>query len=317
MSNSTKAVTTAFLSNGLISIAKFVGFVISGSSAMLAEAIHSVADTANQGMLLLGMKRSQRKADNEHHFGYGQETYFWNLVSAITIFFIGCVYTVMHATDQLMHHADSKPEVSIVAFVIIGIALAAEGYSWFVAFRMIQSSAEAEEESFIEYIKDTKDPATLAVLVEDTVALLGLLLAMLGMALSVFTGNPMFDSVAAVFIGVLMGFMAVFLAAINRKYLLNKSETEVTDDVVARWKSDPRVQTIHRANSIVISPSESILMAEIELCEEKLSENMSSEEIKGAISFMKRINEIRKDLEREASSEQGVFKKHIFIEFRL
>ncbi|MDT8377197.1 MAG: cation diffusion facilitator family transporter, partial [Mariprofundaceae bacterium] len=111
---STKAVLTAVVGNGTVTIAKFIGFAFSGSSALLAEAVHSLADTANQGLLYLGLRRSEKVADARHHFGYGQERYFWNLVSAVTIFFIGCVYTVMHAIDSMAH--DHQPELSIVAF---------------------------------------------------------------------------------------------------------------------------------------------------------------------------------------------------------
>jgi len=315
--SSSKAVAVAFFSNGLISIAKFVGFMFSGSSAMLAEAVHSVADTANQGLLLLGIKRSRRVADDNHQFGYGQETYLFNLVSAVVIFFLGCVYTLMHSIDQLRNHQDHAPEISIIAFSIIGIALVVEGYSWFVAYTEFSRGAKEEDVTLTEFVKLTKDPATLAVLIEDTVALLGLVLAMVGMGLSAWFGLAIFDSIAAIMIGLLMGIMAVFLAAINRKFLLNKSDHEATGEVVSKWLADPRVESIHRANSIVISQSESIFMAEVELREEALREGMSNEEIERAIKFMNHINEIRKDLEGMASEQSSVFGKHIFLEFTL
>ena len=130
---STKAVVTAFAANAMVTVAKFVGFALSGSSALLAEAVHSLADTANQGLLYLGLRRSVRKADEEHQFGYGQERYFWNLISAVTIFFLGCAYTIMHAMDQLRH--DHTPELSWIPFAIVGFSFVMEGSSFMVAMK--------------------------------------------------------------------------------------------------------------------------------------------------------------------------------------
>jgi len=315
MSHPSKAVAVAFFSNGIVAIAKFVGFMFSGSSAMLAETVHSVADTANQGLLLLGIKRSRRVADENHQFGYGQETYLFNLISAVVIFFLGCIYTLIHSIDQILNHQDHAPEISIIAFSILVIAFVLEGYSLSVAYKDFSAGAKAEKVSLFEFTKLTKDPATLAVLIEDTVALLGLVLATAGMGLSALFGLAIFDSIAAILIGILMGVMAMFLAAINRNFLINKSDHEVTGEIVSKWLADPRVESVHRANSIIISQSESIFMAEVELREEALREGMSDEEVERAIKFMNNINEIRKDLEGIASDHSSVFGKHIFLEF--
>jgi len=315
MSHPSKAVAVAFFSNSIVAIAKFVGFMFSGSSAMLAETVHSVADTANQGLLLLGIKRSRRVADENHQFGYGQETYLFNLISAVVIFFLGCIYTLIHSIDQILNHQDHAPEISIIAFSILVIAFVLEGYSLSVAYKDFSAGAKAEKVSLFEFTKLTKDPATLAVLIEDTVALLGLVLATAGMGLSALFGLAIFDSIAAILIGILMGVMAMFLAAINRNFLINKSDHEVTGEIVSKWLADPRVESVHRANSIIISQSESIFMAEVELREEALREGMSDEEVERAIKFMNNINEIRKDLEGIASDHSSVFGKHIFLEF--
>ncbi|MDX8401798.1 MAG: cation diffusion facilitator family transporter, partial [Mariprofundaceae bacterium] len=191
---SEKAVLTAVAGNGAVTAAKFVGFTFSGSSALLAEAVHSLADTANQALLWFGLRRSRRQADEEHHFGYGQERYFWNLVSAITIFFIGCVYTVMHALEQLEqgHH----PELSWLAFGIVAFAFVVEGYSFLVALTEFNRQRREEGMDFVAFFVETRDPSTLAVLIEDSVAMLGLLLALVGMGLSAWTGNAVFDAVA-------------------------------------------------------------------------------------------------------------------------
>ncbi|ATX79045.1 solute carrier family 30 (zinc transporter), member 9 [Mariprofundus aestuarium] len=313
-SGSTKAVLTAIAGNSMVTVAKFIGFAFSGSSALLAEAVHSLADTANQGMLYLGLRRSQREADLNHHFGYGQERYFWNLVSAVTIFFLGCVYTIMHAVEQLRH--DHTPELSWIPFLIIGFAFVVEGYSFFVALVEFRRQAEEAGKSFRTYFVETRDPTTLAVLIEDAVAVCGLVLALVGMGLAAWTGSAIFDGIAAICIGLLMGGLAWFLAATNRKFLLNRSNDEVNDIATKLWQADKQVQHVQRVNSIVLSPDDTLLMAEIELREETIFSSMSQEEIKQAVRFMGKLDEIRRALEDDVS-RIAPETQHIFIEFTI
>jgi len=313
-SGSTKAVLTAIAGNSMVTVAKFVGFAFSGSSALLAEAVHSLADTANQGMLYLGLRRSQREADTNHHFGYGQERYFWNLVSAVTIFFLGCVYTIMHAVEQLRH--DHTPELSWVPFLIIGFAFVVEGYSFFVALVEFRRQAEEAGKSFRTYFVETRDPTTLAVLIEDAVAVFGLVLALAGIGLAAWTGSAIFDGIAAICIGLLMGGLAWFLAATNRKFLLNRTNDEVNNIATKLWKADEQVQHVQRVNSIVLSPDDTLLMAEIELREETIFSNMSEEEVKQAVRFMGKLDEIRRALEDDVS-RIAPETQHIFIEFTI
>jgi len=311
---STKTVLTALAGNSLVTIAKFFGFFVSGSSALLAEAVHSLADTANQALLYLGLRRSQRKADNQHHFGYGQERYFWNLVSAVTIFFLGCIYTIMHAVHQLQDA--HQPELSWVPFVIIGVAFIAEGYSLLVALTEFKRQAAEAEKPLRLYFVETRDPTTLAVLIEDAVAVLGLTVALLGMGLAAWTGSALFDGLAAICIGMLMGGLAVFLASINRKFLLNRSDDEVNMIATRAWQADGRVQHVQRVNSIVLSPDETLLMAEVELREETIFADMSDAEIAQAIRFMRKLDTIRRSLEDDVS-RVAPEARNIFIEFGL
>ncbi|MDQ6967650.1 MAG: cation diffusion facilitator family transporter [Mariprofundaceae bacterium] len=309
---SNKAVVTAIFGNSIVTIAKFIGFSLSGSSALLAEAVHSLADTVNQCLLYLGLKRSLRKADTHHHFGYGQERYFWNLISAVTIFFLGCAYTIMHAVEQI--RLDHSPELSWVPFVIIGIAFIVEGYSLSVAVKEFRRQSKEAGKSFRQYIVETRDPTTLAVLIEDSVAMLGLVFALLGIGLSFWTGSAIFDGIAAICIGILMGFLAYFLAAKNRKYLLNYSNDEVNEVATKLWRADDQVQTVQRVNSIVLSPEETLLMAEVELREEAIFADMTEAEIAQAILFMHKLNAIRRSLEEDVARVCPEA-KHIFIEF--
>lgn len=308
----TKAVLTAIVGNASVTIAKFVGFMFSGSSALLAEAVHSLADTTNQCLLYLGLRRSRRKADGKHHFGYGQERYFWNLVSAVTIFFLGCVYTTMHALGQLK--AGHSPEISMLVFGIIGFAFIVEGYAFWVAFKEFTRQRLVVNATFFQYVKETRDPTTLAVLVEDSVAMLGLLFALIGMSLSAYTGSPIFDTIAALAIASLMGFLAFFLAAMNKKYLLNLSDEEVNQVALQAWSDDERVQEVRHVHSIILSPEESIVMAELELREEALFADMTQEEVQQAIQFMSRLDHVRGSLE-EKIRQNTTGAKHIYIEF--
>ncbi|MFC1537186.1 cation diffusion facilitator family transporter, partial [Pseudomonadota bacterium] len=241
---SKKAVLTAVVGNGTVTIAKFIGFSFSGSSALLAEAVHSLADTANQALLYLGLRRSERAADDRHHFGYGQERYFWNLVSAVTIFFVGCVYTVMHALDSIKD--GHQPELSVLAFSIIGFAFLVEGYSFLVALAEFNPQRKEKGCSFFAYFRESNDPTTVAVLIEDFVAIVGLLLAAVGMGISAYTGSSLFDGIAALAIGVLMGFLAFFLASVNKKFLINAADPNMDMVVTGIWKSDERIQRVQR-----------------------------------------------------------------------
>jgi len=154
------------------------------------------------------------------------------------------------------------------------------------------------------------------VLIEDAVAVMGLVLALAGMGLAAYTGSAIFDGIAAICIGLLMGGLAWFLAATNRKFLLNRSNDEVNDVATKLWQADDKVQDIQRVNSIVLSPDDTLLMAEIELREEAIFSNMSEDEIKQAIRFMSKLDEVRRSLEEEVS-RIAPETRHIFIEFTI
>jgi len=309
---SKNTVITAVVGNLAVTIAKFIGAITSGSSAMLAEAVHSLADTANQSLLLLGLNRSERVPDAKHPFGYGPERYFWNLVSAITIFFIGCIYTIFHAYSTITDGGSA--DISLTILSIIFAAFLIEGYSFSIALKEFNSQRKETGHAFVEYLRESRDPTTIAVLVEDSVAMLGLTFAGIGMGLTLITGNSIFDGVAAILIGILMGCLAYFLAWTNMRYLINLSDKKMDDAAMKIWRKDQRIQDIHRINSIVLSPKTSILMAEIELREEEMFKDMSPKEVEMAIEFMGRLDIIRKDLEDvvKCKSPQA---EHIFVEF--
>ena len=207
-----------------------------------------------------------------------------------------------------------QPEISWIPFVIIGIAFVVEGTIFFVALKEFLRKCKEEGKSFRQYFLETSDPTTLAVLIEDSVAMLGLVFALVGIGLSMWTGSAIFDGIAAIAIGLLMGCLAFFLASMNRKYLLNYSDEDVTDMAMQMWQEDVRVQSVQRGNSIVLSPRETLLMAEVEVREEAIFADMSGLEIEQAIRFMRRFNAIRRSLEEDVA-RVAPEAKHIFIEF--
>jgi len=308
-----RAVITAVKANAAVACAKLIGFILSGSAALMAEAVHSLADTANQALLWVGLKRAEKKADAEHHFGYGQERYFWNLVSAITIFFLGCVYTVMHAAQGIIesHH---HPEIGIIPIGIVIFSLLAEGNSFRVAAIEFLKQAEEENLTWKQYIKETRDPTTLAVLIEDSAAVFGLLIAGAGMGITWATGSAIFDGLAAIIIGLLMGGLAAFLASINKKYLLNYADDDIDIITETAWNNNNKVQKVHEVCSIVLSPEETLVMAEVELREEELFVNMDKSEIAQAIRFMKRLDAVKVELEEEIRQKDDSAKR-IYLEF--
>lgn len=206
--SSTKVVIVAFVMNLGIAIAKYIGFLLSGSAAMLAEAVHSVADTSNQLFLYLGIRRSRRQASQRHQFGYGMEQYVFSFLVAILIFSLGGAYSLYEGIHKLMHPSDtiSHPEINLM---ILGIGIILEGYSSWIAtreFRKVKGSM-----TFFQYLRRTKDQVLVTVLFEDYAALLGLSIAAAGIGGYLVTDNVMFDSIATIMIGVLLVFIAVFL----------------------------------------------------------------------------------------------------------
>lgn len=228
MSKNNHTVKTAlFMNMGIFGI-KTVAAICTNSASMAAEAVHSLADTGNQVLLMLGMKRSKRKADATHPFGHGKEEYFWSFIVAMLLFVLGSVYSLYEGTHKLMH-----PEAIHHAYYnlgILGAAFLMEGFSWLVARRAIGGTTSG----LLKEIINSKDSATVVVFVEDTGALLGLGIAFVGTAASFLTGNPVYDAMASVGIGVLLLVIAAFLANEMRKLMIGEAVDPVTVRYVRR-----------------------------------------------------------------------------------
>ena len=216
-----KIVVSAILGNGFITTIKFIGWFFSQSPSLLAEAIHSVADTSNQILLLIGMKQSQKHVSREHPHGQGEARYLWNLISAVGIFFLGFGVTAFHGLHALLSGHYEVGGVSWVAIGVLIIALLIEGYVLIQAYREVESMRE--EKGYLHFLKDCDDPTIIAILLEDGVAVLGVLLALTGIILGQVFQSALFDIGASLLICLLLGLMAVLLAFINGKLLIGKS----------------------------------------------------------------------------------------------
>lgn len=239
------AVYGALVANGIIAITKFGASAITGSSAMMAEGIHSVVDTGNQALILFGIRRSKQPADARHPFGYGKELYFWSFVVAIILFSLGGGFSLYEGIRHLGH--PEPVESPMWNYGVLGIAVVVEAVAWWIAYRQIRK-AEGLEISLLQAIRQSKNPAIFTVLVEDTAAMLGLIVAFLGVFLGQVTGNPIWDAIASIAIGAILCAIAVFLAAESKALLLGEGvspemassiQSLVERDDAVRWAGSP------------------------------------------------------------------------------
>jgi cation diffusion facilitator family transporter len=209
----------ALVGNGLIAITKFIASGITGSSAMFSEAIHSVVDTGNQMLMLYGLKRADRPADARHPFGYSMELYFWTFVVAILIFSLGAGFSIFEGVSKL---ADPHPiEKPIVNYIVLGVAIIFEGAAWMVAFREFRKTKGTL--GYIKAVQRSKDPTVFTVLFEDSAAMLGLFAALIGVGLTQITGNPVFDAIASIAIGIILACTAALLSYESKGLLIGEA----------------------------------------------------------------------------------------------
>lgn len=257
----TRAIIAALLANAGIAVAKFVGFLITGSSSMLAESVHSLADTANQGLLLLGGRRAQRAATPEHPFGYGRDRYFYAFVVALLLFTLGSVFAVYEGVHKLS--APEPLESPLVAVVILVIAVGLEGYSFRTAIG--ESRPLKGDATWWQFIRQAKVPELPVVLLEDFGALVGLVLALLGVGLSVLTDDPVFDALGTIAIGLLLGVIAVILIVEMKSLLVGEGATgPVLSSIVAELEGGAVTRVLH-IRTQYIGPEELLVAAKIAL----------------------------------------------------
>lgn len=243
------SVISALAGNFVITILKTIGFFISGSSSLFSEAVHSLADTANQALLLVGIIKSRRAPDEDSSYGYGLERFFWALISACGVFFVGAGITVYHGVDALLHPGALvfKPEV----FVILMVSFVVEFITFSIAFRELWIE-KGEEATLVDVFRDG-DPTVLAVVYEDGVAVFGVFVAGVSIGLSYLTGNPAWDAIGSVIIGALLAWVAIVLILKNKRFLVEKSiPEEVREKIIEMLVADPMIERVHDFKSSVV-----------------------------------------------------------------
>jgi cation diffusion facilitator family transporter len=256
----TRAVLAALGVNLAIAVTKFVAFAVTGSSSMLAEAVHSVADTGNQLLLLLGGRRAERARDRQHPFGYGRERFFYAFVVSLVLFSIGGLFACAEGIEKLHH--PKKVEDPVIAFVVLLLAIVLESFSFRTAKRA--SNPLRGTASWPAFIRRTKNPELPIVLLEDTAALSGLVFALIGVGLSVITGNGRWDGAGTLAIGVLLVSVAVILAIETKSLLIGESAApDVEKQIIDAMLAGPEVERVIHIRTLHLGPEELLVAAKI------------------------------------------------------
>ncbi len=256
-SGGVRAVLAALAANVGIAVTKFVAFAFTGSASMLAESAHSLADSANQLLLLLGRSRARRTETEQHPFGFGTERYFYAFVVAVVLFTAGAVFSGYEAIHKMTHPEPVRTPA--VAFAVLAVAIVAESLSLRTAVR--ESSRERPRSSWLAFIRRAKAPELPAILLEDVAALTGLVFALLGVALAVITGNGVWDGVGSLAIAVLLACVAVILAVEMKSLLIGESASaEVVQAIVGALEDGPEVERVIHLRTMHVGP-ESLLVA--------------------------------------------------------
>ncbi len=314
MSHSSKnAVITAIVSNGLVTVIKFIASLLSGSASMANEAVHSLMDTLNQGFLFLGLRESEKPADTRYAFGHGQKKYLWNLWSAIGLFSIGAGLGLSHAwhsweglgsshiieTANVFGHQISALWINLG---VLAVGFLLEGYSFLVAMKeFLHRMRAAGETSPITYLAKADDPTLLAIVLEDSAAMLGLTLAALGIVLTAVTGHAEYDIVFSALIAIMLGGIAFYLSFINMRFLADMRDREAERLFMDIVEDHPELERYHDLRSIVIDESHTVLVAEIELKEEAMVNGLRRRILDAS---QKILNELAKNEHQKTQLQQ-------------
>ncbi len=257
-----KSVTIAIIGNAIVGSSKLTAFIFTGSAVMLSEFIHSVADTFNQLFLFIGIERSHKPADESFNYGYKNERFFWSLLSACGVFFIGAGVTVYHGFTTLFEPTASH--FSGWTIGVLAVSALLEGFSLFMAIRELRKIAEGE--NIWKFVRHSGDPTLLAIIYEDSAAVVGVFIAAFSLIMVEVTGQPYWDSYGSILIGVLLGVVAVSLMNINREYLLGRAiPKHIRKKIYTILSNQPVVDEVHDFKTIMITTDGYRVKAEIEI----------------------------------------------------
>lgn len=259
-SGGTKAIVAAFAANLGIAITKFVAWFFSGSSSMLAEGVHSLADSGNQLLLLLGGRKARKKADAEHPFGYGRERYVYAFVVSIILFSVGGVFSLYEGVEKLTH--PHPLENAWLPILVLVIAIGLESFSLRTAVK--ESNHVRGTQNWIQFVRHAKQPELPVVLLEDVAALTGLVFALGGVGLTIVTGDPMWDGIGTIAIGVLLVLVAVILGIETKSLLVGEGASPSdTQKILAALNGHPQVEAVIHMKTLYLGPDELLVAAKI------------------------------------------------------
>ncbi|SEB48756.1 cation diffusion facilitator family transporter [Paramicrobacterium humi] len=259
-SGGNKAIIAAFSANLGIAITKFIAWGFSGSSSMLAEGVHSVADSGNQLLLLFGGRQARRAADREHPFGYGRERYVYAFVVAIILFSIGGLFSIWEGVQKLQH--PHELEMWWLPMLVLVVAICLEGFSLRTAIK--ESNHTRGSQSWIQFVRRAKAPELPVVLLEDVAALLGLVFAFVGVGLTAITGNAVFDAIGTLFIGALLVLVAIVLGIETKSLLVGEGATlEDHKRIVAAIESSDEIEKLIHIKTLYVGPEELLVAAKL------------------------------------------------------
>ncbi len=268
-SGGSKAIIAAFLANLGIALAKFLAWALSGSASMLAEAIHSVADSGNQLLLMLGGRKARREADRSHPFGYGRERYVYAFVVSIILFSVGGLFAIYEGVEKLTNPHELDPAWWWLPLVVLVIAIGLESFSLRTAMK--ESNLVREKgQSWVSFVRRAKAPELPVVLLEDIGALTGLTFALLGVGLTIITGNPVFDALGTLMIGILLVLIAIVLGIETKSLLVGEGATLADyDRIVDAINAGDEIEKIIHMKTLYLGPDELMVAAKIALNADK------------------------------------------------
>jgi len=259
-SGGNRAIIAALLANLGIAVTKFIAFAFSGSSSMLAEGVHSLADTGNQGLLLLGGRQAKKKANAEHPFGFGRERYVYAFVVSIILFSIGGVFSIYEGIEKIQH--PHELENAWLPIVVLLVAIGLESFSFRTAIK--ESNHVRGKQGWVEFIRRAKAPELPVVLLEDFAALVGLVLALAGVGLTIATDNSIFDALGTLAIGVLLVLVAIVLGIETKSLLVGEgasvADTEAIRDAI---NAQPQVEALIHIKTLYLGPDELLVGAKV------------------------------------------------------
>ena len=275
---SRRVIYAALAGNSLIAVTKYMAAAFTGSSAMFSEAIHSTVDTGNQALLLYGLGRADQKADKSHPFGYAQEVYFWAFMVAILIFSVGAGVSLYEGFHKVRHPMPITD--AYVNYMVLGLAMIFEGFAWLMAFR--EFNTRRGRRSFFQAMQETKDPSVLTVLLEDTAAMIGLVVAFAGIFLGQVLAMPVLDGVASIIIGLILAMTALLLAVETKSLLIGEAASpELLERVERILASQSTIVRVNEVLTMHLGPADVLVTLSLDF-----SDNMGSRDVEATITLI-------------------------------